>query len=62
VADDGALYFDTIEAADNEISLLLSDVALRERLKAAALRRFNEEFTWEHVAGQYEQLLSTFLS
>ena len=62
VAGDGALYFDTIEAADNEISLLLSDVVLRERLKAAALRRFNEEFTWEHVAGQYEQLLSTFLS
>jgi glycosyltransferase involved in cell wall biosynthesis len=62
VAGDGALYFDTIEAADNEISLLLSEETMRQRLGAAALCRFNAEFTWEWVAGQYEQLISTFLN
>jgi glycosyltransferase involved in cell wall biosynthesis len=62
VAGNGALYFDTIEAADDQISLLLADAELRERLKAAALYRFDEEFTWERVAGQYEQLLSAFLN
>ena len=62
VAGDGALYFDTIKTADDKISLLLADGDLRQRLKAAALCRFNEEFTWERVAGQYEQLLSAFLN
>jgi glycosyltransferase involved in cell wall biosynthesis len=60
-ARNAALYFDTPETADKHISLLLSDRALRQELSAAALRRFNEEFTWEHVAGQYEQLISRFL-
>jgi glycosyltransferase involved in cell wall biosynthesis len=62
VAGDGALYFDTAEAADDHISLLLSDGDLRKKMRAAVLSRFNEEFTWERVAGQYEQLLSAFLS
>jgi glycosyltransferase involved in cell wall biosynthesis len=61
VAGAGALYFDTVEAADRQISLLLSDESLRKRLRAAVLSRFNEEFTWERVAGQYEKLLSAFL-
>jgi len=62
VAGDGAVYFDTIEAADEQISRLLSDRDLQQRLRAAGLRRFNEEFTWERVATQYEQLLSEFLA
>lgn len=62
VAGEGALYFDTIEAADKHLTLLLSDGELRQRLKTAVLHRFNEEFTWDRVAGQYEQLLTAFLS
>ena len=61
VAGDGALYFDTIEAADQHLSLLLSDGDLRRDLRIAALSRFNEQFTWENVAGQYEQLLLRYL-
>jgi glycosyltransferase involved in cell wall biosynthesis len=61
VAGGGALYFDTPKAADHQISLLLSDEKLRQKLSSAVLQRFNEEFTWEKVAGQYEDLLSTFL-
>jgi glycosyltransferase involved in cell wall biosynthesis/phosphoserine phosphatase len=58
----GALYFDTAEAADNQITLLLSDGELLKRMKTAVLDRFNAEFTWERVAGQYEQLLSVYLN
>jgi glycosyltransferase involved in cell wall biosynthesis len=61
VAGDGALFFDTIEGADNAITRLLSDGALRRRLGAAAVARFNAEFTWGRVAGQYERLISMFL-
>jgi glycosyltransferase involved in cell wall biosynthesis len=61
VAGEGALYFDSVRSADDHISLLLSDCNLRKKLSTAVLRRFNEEFTWEHVAGQYEQLISRFL-
>jgi glycosyltransferase involved in cell wall biosynthesis len=60
-ARDAALYFDTPECADSQISRLLSDEGLRQKLSAAALARFNEEFTWDHVAGQYEELLTRFL-
>ena len=36
---------------------LLSDPELRRRLGRAARARHAAEFTWEHVAGQYEDLL-----
>lgn len=62
VVGEGALYFDTVESADSQISRLLLDGNLRERMKAATLHRFSQEFTWERVAGQYEQLLTAFLS
>ena len=62
VASDGALYFDTVEAADRQISLLLSDEALQQKLKRAALCRFSQEFTWRRVAEQYEELLSAYLA
>jgi glycosyltransferase involved in cell wall biosynthesis len=58
---DGALFFDSTESADACISLLLSDETTRLRLKANSLQRYEEEFTWERVAGQYEQLITRFL-
>lgn len=60
VARTGALYFDSVEAGDDRISLLLSDESLRQKLRAVVLSRFNEEFTWQRVAGQYEKLLSAY--
>jgi glycosyltransferase involved in cell wall biosynthesis len=57
VAQDGALYFADAADADAQITELLGNNALRNSLGAASRRRHAEEFTWEHVAGQYESLL-----
>ncbi|MCU1558709.1 MAG: glycosyltransferase family 1 protein [Microbacteriaceae bacterium] len=58
VADAGALYFETAEDASLRIGEIIDDPVLRDRLGAASRKRHAEEFTWEHVAGQYEELLS----
>ncbi|TXK17731.1 DUF1972 domain-containing protein [Homoserinibacter sp. GY 40078] len=61
VAGESALYFgDAADAADR-LDALLGDDELRARLGRAARARHAEEFTWEHVAGQYERLLEGFL-
>jgi glycosyltransferase involved in cell wall biosynthesis len=62
VAQDGALYFANAAEADARITELLGNSTLRNSLGAASRRRHAEEFTWEHVAGQYESLLLNFCS
>lgn len=62
VAQDGALYFCDAAEADAHITELLSNSALRNALATASRRRHAEEFTWEHVAGQYESLLLKYCS
>lgn len=57
VAGEAALTFTDEASVDAQLGKLLADDALRARMKRAALKRFNEEFTWQHVAGQYEQLM-----
>jgi glycosyltransferase involved in cell wall biosynthesis len=57
VAQDGALYFADAAEADARITELIANSALRISLGAASRRRHAEEFTWKHVAGQYEALL-----
>ncbi|MEP6842630.1 MAG: DUF1972 domain-containing protein [Pseudolysinimonas sp.] len=61
VAQDGALYFADAAGAADQITILLEDADTRARLSAASRRRHAEEFTWEHIAGQYEELLKTQL-
>lgn len=61
VAGDGALYFDSAESADAQISRVLGDAEQRCRMKTALLARFEREFTWEKIAAQYEQLLLSFV-
>jgi glycosyltransferase involved in cell wall biosynthesis len=61
VAQDGALYFTDAAEADAQITELIDNNALRTSLGAASRRRHAEEFTWEHVAGQYESLLLKYL-
>lgn len=61
VAADGALYFETASDAAERIGRLISDAELRRRLGAASRARHAEEFTWEHVAGQYERLLERYV-
>ncbi|MEQ1785931.1 MAG: DUF1972 domain-containing protein [Acidimicrobiales bacterium] len=56
-AGDAALWFRDSGDVDAQITRLLDDPAERARLGAAARRRHAEEFTWEHVGGQYEEVL-----
>jgi glycosyltransferase involved in cell wall biosynthesis len=61
VARDAAVYFSTEHNVSDHLDQLLASPAQLEQMHAASLRRHEEEFTWEHVAGQYEQLLLRFL-
>jgi len=61
VAQDGALYVKDAAGVDGAVTRLIAEPDLAARLGAAASRRHQEEFTWEHVAGQYEALLERFL-
>jgi len=58
VAEGGALYFQTVEDAALRIGEIIDDSQLRRRLGEASRQRHAQEFTWEHVAGQYEELLN----
>jgi len=62
VAQDGGLYFQDADTADTCITRLLNDSNLRISLASASRGRHAEEFTWEHVASQYESLLSASLT
>jgi glycosyltransferase involved in cell wall biosynthesis len=61
VAQDGAVYFTTEDDVSRHLDELLASPARLEQMRAASLSRYESEFTWEHVAGQYEQLLLRFL-
>jgi len=61
VAQDAALYFDGAERFSAAVRELLSSSSRRRAMQEASRRRFHEEFTWEHVAGQYEQLLLRYV-
>ncbi len=60
-AGDAALWFRGPGDVDAQVTLLLGDAAVRRRLGAAARKRHAEEFTWEHVGGQYEAVLARHL-
>lgn len=57
VAGDAGLYFSTPQDAEKCIDRLLDDDELATGLGQNARARFESEFTWDHVAGQYEALL-----
>ncbi|WP_395245672.1 DUF1972 domain-containing protein [Agromyces sp. MMS24-K17] len=59
VAGAGARYFDSVETAATQLDEILGSDELRSRLATAARARHEAEFTWEHVAGQYEQLIAS---
>lgn len=61
VAEDAAVYFSTENDISDQLDELLASPDRLAQMRAASLRRYDEEFTWEHVAGQYEQLLLRFL-
>lgn len=61
VAGEAGLYFSAAEQVDEHLTQLIERPELAEKLSAAARARHAEEFTWEHVAGQYQELLLAVL-
>lgn len=61
VANDAAVYFNNAESFDDAIGRLLASPETLAAMRVNSRRRYLEEFTWEHVAGQYEQLLLRYL-
>jgi glycosyltransferase involved in cell wall biosynthesis len=55
------VYFRTADDVEAHLDRLLDDPAELARLSQAARDRHAAEFTWEHVAGQYEALLRQHL-
>lgn len=61
VASDAALYFSDAQSFGNTLGELLASPEMLAALRKNSRRRYLEEFTWEYVAGQYEQLLLRYL-
>lgn len=57
VAGKAGLYFKTSADVERCIDDLIDNPELAKDLSRQALARFGSEFTWDHVAGQYEALL-----
>jgi glycosyltransferase involved in cell wall biosynthesis len=57
VAGSAGLYFRSPADAEKCIDELLTKPELARQLSRNALTRFESEFTWDRVAGQYEALL-----
>lgn len=58
VAGEAAIHFRTAADVAERVTRLAADPAARERMSRAARERHAAEFTWEHVAGQYERVLT----
>jgi len=61
VAGEAALYFTDADSFAEKVDALLGNQSLMDAMRQAALKRFEEEFTWHRVAGQYEEVLSRYL-
>jgi glycosyltransferase involved in cell wall biosynthesis len=61
VAQDGAVYFTSAEDVSAHLDELLDTPRKLETLREASRTRYESEFTWDHVAGQYEQLLLRYV-
>lgn len=57
VAQNAALYFRDSAGVDVALNELLGSPEVSARLSERARARHGEEFTWDHVASQYEKLL-----
>jgi glycosyltransferase involved in cell wall biosynthesis len=61
VANDAAVYFSDAIGFSAALDALLASPETQAQLRVNSNRRYLEEFTWDHVAGQYEQLLLQYL-
>lgn len=61
VAGAGAVYFRTSADAKARLDEVLAHPTRRAELAAASRARHAQEFTWHHIAAQYEALLRRYL-
>ena len=61
VAGPQAGYFDGADGFAATLSAVLADPSRLAAMQQASRQRFEESFTWTHILGQYEQLLSQWL-
>jgi len=60
VVQGGAVYFKDTNECESQIDRLLSDDEFVSELKKASQQRFEQEFTWNAVLIQYENLLQRY--
>lgn len=60
-AGDAAVYFKSALDVERHLTELLASPERVRWMQERSRARHREEFTWEHVAGQYEKLLSRLL-
>jgi glycosyltransferase involved in cell wall biosynthesis len=58
---DAALFFTTADDVSARLDEMLDDPQRLAAMSAASRARHHAEFTWEYVAGQYEQILAKHL-
>jgi glycosyltransferase involved in cell wall biosynthesis len=61
VAKDAALYFTDVETASKAIGVLMSDKDIVEHLEKNARSNLDENFQWDEILVQYENLLFKWL-
>ena len=61
VAGDAARYFNLVDDVAALFDTLLRDAPQLESMRAAAVKRHAEEFTWQKALSAYEKLLETWL-
>lgn len=61
VAGDSACYFKGADSFSAALETVLDRPELLTAMRAGSLQRFEAEFTWPHILGQYEQLLGRFI-
>lgn len=61
VAKDGAIYFEGEKGASDAFDKIFSDDHIVTELKAATRTNFTENFQWDQILTQYEELLLEYL-
>ena len=61
VVQEGAVFFNDAGSFSERVGMLMGAPTRVASMRQASLSRHAQEFTWEHVAGQYEQLLLRYL-
>lgn len=61
VAGESALYFIDSDELSGLFDSVLTDQARLERMRSGSLARFESEFTWSRILGQYEELVGRYV-